>query len=218
MNIRPLGEWVQHKGRKLWSTNPGEMAAKLTLWSVVTKDTVNGFLYTKQSWDNEKIPEDRRKFVAIMDGVNGILNVALQLTLTPWMNKNADKVFNNKLAKNFDTKMAEKIFEKLKGQGANLKQIQDRLDSAKKFSKSGMNVVLTLLFAQILVKRIMTPLIATPTTSKLKSIQQKWVENKKTNKPNSQQEIENETKKPVSVEPFSPFTDNSKVFNNFKMK
>jgi len=77
------------KGQK----EPAKYAAMMMVVSLVSKDLVNCIFYTAQSWNNKKIPEDKRKFVAAMDGVNGVINVLGQIgsfllierTLTPKM-------------------------------------------------------------------------------------------------------------------------------------
>ena len=55
--------------------NPTDIAKTLALYSTTTKDAVNCYYYTTQSYNNKEIPEDKRKFVAGIDLANGILNV-----------------------------------------------------------------------------------------------------------------------------------------------
>lgn len=59
--------------------NPAQYAAKLMVISFISKDAINCALYTAQSYNNKKIPEDKRGFVASLDFFNGIINVGGQL-------------------------------------------------------------------------------------------------------------------------------------------
>lgn len=55
--------------------NPASFATKMMMFSFVTKDAINCAIYTTQSWTNDKIPPDKRPFVASLDFFNGIFNV-----------------------------------------------------------------------------------------------------------------------------------------------
>ena len=77
----------------LMPENPTDIAKLLALISTTTKDIVNCYYYTTQSYNNKKIPEDNRKFVACIDLANGILNVITQLTLGLCINKWSDKLY-----------------------------------------------------------------------------------------------------------------------------
>lgn len=59
--------------------DPAKYAAQMLVISLVSKDAVNCVFYTVQSYNNKRIPEDKRKFVASLDLMNGIINVAGQL-------------------------------------------------------------------------------------------------------------------------------------------
>lgn len=56
-------------------TDPAKYAATMLVTSIVSKDLVGCILYTTQSWNNKKIPEEKRKFVASLDLMNGIIMV-----------------------------------------------------------------------------------------------------------------------------------------------
>ena len=66
------------KGLDLAKKDPAKFATNMLLFSIVSKDAVGCYLYTTQSLNNKKIPEDKRKFVASMDLMNGILMVGGQ--------------------------------------------------------------------------------------------------------------------------------------------
>lgn len=60
------------------ASEPAKFAASFLVLSIVSKDLVNCFLYTTQSLNNKKIPEEKRKFVAALDLMNGIIMVGGQ--------------------------------------------------------------------------------------------------------------------------------------------
>lgn len=123
---------------KVCPEHAGDAAATIALMSTTTKDLVNCIYYTEQSLNNKKIPEEKRKFVAGIDLSNGILNVVSQLTLGMYL--------KNKIPKAFDYMFKN---SKLSPQ-------------AYACAKGGFTLFGTLVFAQVLLKRVLTPFIATP--------------------------------------------------------
>ena len=143
----------------------GAAAATLTLVSTTSKDAVNCYYYVTQSLKNEKIPEEKRKFVASLDLSNGILNIITQLALGVPVAKSIDKIFdkhiapkhfdNNSLIQNLKKSVDEDIFESC-------------LKKNKKAAKAGLGALATLFVTQIVAKRIIVPFIATPMASVIK--------------------------------------------------
>lgn len=194
--------------------HPAEYAAKMMVLSFITKDAINCALYTYQSATNEKIPEDKRGFVAALDCFNGILNVVgqyvsfrlvEQFLLPKWQGKlytGVEKDPKTHVEKDVrstaplapdvvyqDTEhvigsKAAELKEALKGKDCkityndvlkNVKNISD--DIVKKVGHSGskgkdlatgFKIIVTALATTALVKRTLTPLIATPLASKMK--------------------------------------------------
>lgn len=91
MAISSIGKFIVEKCDKAIKTpfiakrlesglkDPASFAAKVMVYSLVSKDFVNCAIYTYQSANNEKIPKEKRSFVASLDLINGILNVTGQL-------------------------------------------------------------------------------------------------------------------------------------------
>ena len=73
MNIKPIINTALNKATnskffaRLIPERAGDAAATIAIISTTTKDLVNCIYYTKQSLNNEKIPEENRKFVAGID-------------------------------------------------------------------------------------------------------------------------------------------------------
>jgi len=124
--------------KKAFSERAGEIAATVALASTTTKDAVNCIYYTKQSLENKKIPEEKRKFVAAIDLSNGVLNVVSQLTLGAYIKNKAPQLF-------------DMAFKNTKLKGGTLSA-----------AKGGFILLTTLVFAQIILKRVLTPFLATP--------------------------------------------------------
>lgn len=59
--------------------DPASFAATMMVTSLISKDAVNCVIYSVQSANNKRIPEDKRGFNTWLDIINGILNVGGQL-------------------------------------------------------------------------------------------------------------------------------------------
>lgn len=140
MNVTKIGNAVLNSKllKGISTKQVGEAAATIALISTTTKDALNCVYYTHQSLHNKKIPEEKRKFVAGIDLSNGILNVASQVSL--------GLIIKNQLPKLF-----ERCFK-----NSNLNK------TAYGLAKNGFVLFGTLFFAQVILKRILTPFIATP--------------------------------------------------------
>ena len=141
MNVTKIGNKILNSRilNGISSKQAGEAAATIALISTTTKDLVNCIYYTNQSLTNKKIPEEKRKFVVGIDLSNGVLNVASQATL--------GVVIKNQLPQMFDA-----IFSKTSKLN----------NTAYGLAKNGFVLFGTLVFAQVLLKRVLTPFIATP--------------------------------------------------------
>lgn len=159
--------------------NPAAFAAKMALVSALTKDAVNCYYYVTQSLNNKKIPEEKRGFVASLDLMNGILNVALQLTVGLWLDKKAPEWFNKfakkKLNPDNTREIAQKVTESIKKEEAckdvTFKQVDDFLRTSKVLGEGGKTAkwlkvgfqAATMLFAtQVFTKRVIVPFLSTP--------------------------------------------------------
>ena len=192
----------------------GDAAATIALVSTISKDAVNCAYYTYQSMTNEEIDPDKRNYVAGIDLFNGILNVVTQSTAAVWIK---DKLPG--------------FFEKIAS--AKLKQNND----AFKLAQGGFTLLGTLVFAQIFLKRVVTPFIATPLAHYFKEYADKkalqakekrgeqgvqsqdLAKNKDTNV--QQKDTANKSEKTASVEKVSApqnifFKTNNKTFESFE--
>ena len=167
-------------GKKL--ANPkatAATAAAIATVSNVSKDAVNCAYYTIQSLNNDRIPEDQRKFVGALDLSNGILNVALQVLMSFGIADAITAIFDNKIAKTkafkADDETIKKAFDKLSKELKSKQTFEDfakgykeHIGNNKKMARLGFTVLTVNIAMQILTKRIITPLIATPLASVFK--------------------------------------------------
>ena len=165
LNSRPL--------EYLTKPNAASAAATIALVSNLSKDGVNCYYYVTQSLHNEKIPEEKRKFVASLDLSNGILNVITQLAVGIPIVKQVNKVFDKHIApKYFSKEAAENMYKKLKPE-ISLDKFTGLFAKNKGFAKTGLGVIATLVGTQIIAKRILVPLIATPMATFFKNKMEK---------------------------------------------
>ena len=165
-------------------------AAMIATVSNVSKDAVNCAYYTIQSLNNDRIPEDQRKFVAALDLANGIMNVGVQLAMSFGIAELITSIFDNKIAKSKDFSDKEEIIEeKFKSLSEELKKKTTKEEFSKGFkqlikkrkdlARLGFTVLTVNIAMQILTKRIITPFFATPLASVFKEKLEKAEANKK---------------------------------------
>ena len=153
--------------------NPAASAAvTIATASNVTKDGVNCAYYVTQSMNNERIPEDQRKFVAALDLANGILNVGLQLGVTALFTKKIAQAFDKFIEPRFFTEAKYKEIYKDWATKFRPGELIKKIDREKGFAKTGFCLLATLVSLQVIVKRILVPFISTPMASIFKG----WME------------------------------------------
>jgi len=126
--------------------NPYAIARVLVVANVI-KDAVGSVFYVTQSYNNQKMPEDKRKLVAALDLANGIAMCTLQLVLGFTIS---------------DKAVQKKITSKLFGSF-------EHTNPAKFLTcKTGFAAITSLVISTIIAKRIITPLVTTPMAFKIK--------------------------------------------------
>lgn len=168
-------KFMKNKAFPKYEKDDAKFMAGIGVASIVAKDGLGCYLYVKQSLNNEKIPEDKRKFVAALDLANGGLMIAMQL-LTFF-------TISNKI---IQKKMFDKLFGKAFSRTAN-KTLQTKLKNSDKFcdisgkdfhkarenNKKGLEKAFAYLTslgaATLIAKRVIVPFIATPLADKTKA-------------------------------------------------
>ena len=152
---------------KGYQTNNAKIIAGVSVASIVLKDGLGCYLYVKQSLNNKKIPEDKRKFVAALDAVNGIFMIGMQIAMFFLFNKVQDKLFGKCFGKYFSRSALKGYLARLKGHKG-MENIT-KVDFAKGADKYENNVgsafkqITSLIATSIFAKRVLVPLGATPT-------------------------------------------------------
>jgi hypothetical protein len=137
---------------------------KVLVVTNAAKDLINCGFYVYQSYNNKRIPEEKRKFVAALDLANGMFMVVTQLFLGLTIcNENVQKALNNKLFGKLEKSAAE--FAKKIHPEITVREAENFGKKVFKNCGDGFKVASGLIVATILAKRLIVPFIATPTAS-----------------------------------------------------
>lgn len=177
-SISRLAKGILAKRLEFARKNPDKFAANVMVLSLVSKDAVNCAFYTYQSYNNERIPEEKRKFVAALDLVQGFLNVGTQLLAFTVIKKHlTPKLFDGLIGKKLLTGLTSKYTKQISKAHPDFnveevsKEVKTYLGEKSNFyeaSKTGFSLIVTLLATTALCKRTLVPLIATPIAGKVK--------------------------------------------------
>lgn len=168
-------KFIKNKVFPNYEKDNAKFMSAIGVTSIVLKDGLGCYLYVKQSLNNKKIPEDKRKFVAALDLANGGLMIAMQLLMffTISNKKVQNKIFNKLFGKYF-TRSADKALQaklgkidKLKGMTG--KEFHTAREADKKGLKNAFSYLISLAAATLIAKRIIVPFIATPLADKTKA-------------------------------------------------
>jgi len=169
-NSKPL-RWLGNEFQK----DPEKALALTTVGSIIVKDGVGCYKYVTQSLKNEKIPEEKRKFVAALDLTNGVLMIAAQIGMFFAMRKFSEPIFNRLFSKSFNQKNAGNIASRIRmqqkatGQTPSRKlNIEKEYNKVRKDALDVFKFVADIAAATIIGKRVIVPFIATPLADKVK--------------------------------------------------
>lgn len=149
---------------------PDKMLAYTTIASLVAKDGVGCYLYVKQSLNNEKIPEEKRSFVAALDLTNGLLMILSQLIAFFTFDSKVvqSKLFGKFFDKIFETKSVNKLITQIRNalkhdvKTIDKAKVAQEIDKFKKVSQDMFKFVTSLVASTIIAKRVVVPFLATP--------------------------------------------------------
>lgn len=175
---------AMEKGYSSYRANNRKIIDGIGIASIVLKDGVGCYYYVNQSLNNDKIPEDKRKFVAALDLANGGLMIAAQILM--------HLTISNKIVQ---TKMFERLFGKAFDRNA-LKMVQAVLKNTEKYKNvpaqkvadsfnkmkgsvcDAFGSLTSLIAATTIGKRVIVPFIATPLAGKVEQMMNKNKEEK----------------------------------------
>lgn len=181
INLSSITRYLLNSKPVKYLTNPNAAGAAVTIATIsnLSKDAVNCAYYVHQSLNNERIPEDKRKFVAGIDLANGILNVTLQGLVSYALTKHVGKFFDKKVATRYFTEEKyKKLYSKLNNK-IKYEDFVSLMEKNKGAAKVGLSVITALVAMQVVTKRILVPLIATPGASLFKNMFEKMEARKK---------------------------------------
>ncbi len=152
--------------KTLTSPKAGESVGQIAVASNVAKDALGCYYYVTQSLNNERIPQEKRKFVASLDLANGILMIATQLAIGIPVAKNSGKWFKALSSKVLTKKNLDKLFEQVKKsekfQDIGRVSFNKAVENVEKVAKNGFVFLTTLIGTTIIAKRAVVPFISTP--------------------------------------------------------
>ena len=147
---------------------PEKAIGATTIASIVGKDAIGCYMYVKQSLNNDKIPEEKRSFVAALDATNGILMILSQLLMyfTISSKKFQHKLFDKMFNKIFNSELREKYVSQMRAK-PNFKSVskddlRKEFDKIKERSQDTFKFLTSLIASTTLAKRVIVPFIATP--------------------------------------------------------
>lgn len=146
----------------------------VALTSIALKDALGCVFYVYQSLNNEKIPKEKRSFVAALDLANGGLMIAAQILAYMTISKKAvqQKMFNKFFGKMITPKFKQGVITKLQNSTTmgkySEKHLSDKFDAYTNKTVDAFGFLTSLVASTILAKRVVVPFLATPLATYLK--------------------------------------------------
>lgn len=178
-------KWLAKPLEKAYK-EPTKYAARLLVYSFISKDMINTCVYTYQSLNNEKIPKEKRSFVAANDLVLGFFNfggqILAQSICEKFITPGLESKYTGEKAKNYVRSKAhlsrdnvEKIAKDLikeKDIKINAEEVKEVLEHVVKKAgagsqrgkdiTAGLAIVISSLATTAFIKRTISPLFSTP--------------------------------------------------------
>lgn len=168
-------KFVKNKLGRQYQLNNDNLITAVGVGSVVAKDGIGCALYTYQSLHNDKIPEDKRPFVAALDLTNGLLMISTQIAMTIGFTKVQNKLFAKSLGKYFNrsaTKGYQAVLSKTKEfKGIGGDEFHPAFEKYKGTVVSAFTQITGLALSTIVAKRMIVPFLSTPLADTAK----KWM-------------------------------------------
>lgn len=147
---------------------PEKAIAGTAIASIASKDALGCGLYVWQSMHNEKIPEEKRSFVAALDATNGILMIASQLLMffTISNKKFQEKLFGKMFKHIFSNENKIAYVSHMRARpdykALSKETIGKEFDKIKERTQETFKFLSALIASTTLAKRVIVPFIATP--------------------------------------------------------
>lgn len=156
--ISPLINFTSSKAVRKTASSLSKNIPMITVISVVTKDLVGALVLFDKTYHNDKIPEQKRKYLASYELTSGSYNVLFPLTVGLLY---TSKSFEHKLAKTCFKKYYVSPEQMAKATGEAKKALEESMKCFEK-SKKGLTQFISVFFTTIISKRIICPFVGGP--------------------------------------------------------
>lgn len=155
---------------KHYRENDGKYIAAFSVGALIAKDTYSCAIYVAKNERNKNIPEDKKRFISMLDIMNYVLTTAVQLIAYFTISKKAvqNKIFNKVLGKYFSPQKISKLENKLQLKFPEIspKEIAENVNRYMENVEVAFEHLFSLATTAILAKRVIVPIIATPLADK----------------------------------------------------
>jgi len=162
---------LMEKVCKHYRENDGRYIAAFSVGALIAKDAYSCAIYVAKNEKNKNIPEDKKKFISIMDIINFCFTTAVQLIAYSTISKKAvqNKIFSKVLGKHFSSERISKLESKLKTKFPQMTsdEITENINKYKENIEVAFEHLFSLITTAILAKRVLVPFLATPLTEKV---------------------------------------------------
>lgn len=155
---------------KHYRANDGNFIAAFSVGALIAKDGYNCALYVLKNERNKNIPEDKRRFISMLDIMMYVMATGVQLLAYATISKKAtqNKIFNKVLGKHFTPEKISALENKLKTKFPEMsaQEISENINKYKENIEVAFEHLFSLITTAILAKRVLVPFLATPLTEK----------------------------------------------------
>ena len=155
---------------KHYRANDGKYIAAFSVGALIAKDAYSCAIYVRKNEKNKDIPDDKRKFISMLDVMIFALSTGVQLLTYATISQKAtqNKIFNKVLGKHFSPERILKLENKLKTKFPDMsaQEILENINKYKENVEVSFEHLFSLIVTTIFAKRIVVPIFATPMADK----------------------------------------------------
>lgn len=179
-NLKPM-----QKLNKQYQIQNDAVISAVGIASIMLKDGLGCAIYVHNTLKNDKIPDEKRKFLASLDLVKGLFNIVMEVGVFLGFSRVQSKLFNKLFGKYFGRNCA-KGMRKVLSKSEKFKDLSSpeyygAFEKYKSAVSGAFNQITSLIAASIIAKRVIVPFIATPVAGKLQERNERKHQNQQLN-------------------------------------